>query len=424
MNVVGSRQAWRHAGIYVGAAILSGLIPFFLMPILTRLLGPTEFGIVGTFSALVSIVSILVGLSTHGLISIKYFRDGPDSISRYVGASLLVLIASSLLVGLCLVASAATMERLSGVARGWQWTILVASVGQFVVAIALAVWQVEKRVWRFGVMQVASTALNMVGTIGLVVVLGYGWEGRALSQAAAAAMVGAVALILLVRAGSVSLGIRASHVRESLRFGLPLVPHAIAGIALVSADRFIITDQRGSGEAGLYFAAFQIASVFTLFSAGVNQAFMPWLFERLAANEDAGARVRVVKVTLALFALLAAGGVVVSIGAPWIIYLLAGEGYQSAVPYLRLLAPAAAINGMYYFVTNYIFFANRTELLSLITGFTAIVQVGATVVLVGRLGALGAAMAALGSAIIYFSLTLAVAQLCVPMPWIRAYRAA
>lgn len=51
-----SRKLFGNAAIYLGANILNAGIPFLLLPILTRVLTPADYGIVAMFSVVVSIL--------------------------------------------------------------------------------------------------------------------------------------------------------------------------------------------------------------------------------------------------------------------------------------------------------------------------------------------------------------------------------
>jgi len=44
----------KDAGIYTGFAVSDRLLPFILLPIITRYLGPVEYGIYATFQALIA----------------------------------------------------------------------------------------------------------------------------------------------------------------------------------------------------------------------------------------------------------------------------------------------------------------------------------------------------------------------------------
>lgn len=409
----------KSSGIYIGAALLNALFPFLLMPLLTRALPPDQYGVVGTFAALVNLGSVLVGLSTHGLISAKFFGSKPADFARCVTACLVIaaITASVLLLGLPLVHGA--IARTSGVVSGWQWTIVAASTGQFMIAVALAVCQIRGQALRFGALQVANTALNMTLTLILVLGMDMGWQGRALAHAVVALSVGFVGLLMLRHSKSLAFTVRKSDLFEVLRFGLPLVPHAAAGVLMGSVDRLVLTGLVGPAASGQYFVAFQVASIVTLVSAALNQAWVPWLYKRLSLGNDQSKK-EIVSVTYIIFGGVILIGLAVAVMSPLLIKFLAGDSYSSSAKFVPILTVAATFNGMYFFVTNYIFYSRRTELLSICTTLVVVVQVAAAMFFVQRVGLWGAACVSAFSALVYFVAVFAIAQRLIPMPWLRA----
>jgi O-antigen/teichoic acid export membrane protein len=189
---------------------------------------------------------------------------------------------------------------------------------------------------------------------------------------------------------------------------------------MASVDRLALTGAVGPTAVGQYFAAFQIASVLSMGSAALNQAWVPWLYERLARPEPE-ARVEVVRTTALIYGLLLLGALVLCLAAGPVVRTVAGPRFVAAMELLPLLAPAAALGGMYYFATGFLFYAGRTGLLSAITVGCAVLQVALTLSLVGRYAAHGVAVATLLTAFVYWLATAVAAGRTVPMPWLDAW---
>ena len=406
-----------NSAVYVAAAALNATIPFLLLPLLTRWLGPAEFGLVGVFLALVNVATVLVGLSAHGLLSVTYFRHGVEQIPALVGACMRLLCITALPLVAAFVLFARPLQHVTGITVTWGWTIVVTAAAQFVVGIGLAVWQAREQAKRCAAVQVGYSASAAMLTVLLVGAAGWRWEGRVGAQVVAATAFALLTFALLRRDHLLRWReTGGAPLRAALRFGLPLVPHSLAAVVMISADRLALSGLGGPEAVGHYFAAFQIAAVLTVAAAAVNQAWVPWLYRRLASPTPQALR-DVVRATYRLYGALLAAATVLSLAAPWLIYRIAGPGFDPAVNVLRWLAPAAALSGMYYFVTGYLFYAGRTGVLSAITVSCAGLQVGLILALVPHFGAEGAAAATLVSAFAYWLAIWWAASLAVPMPW-------
>ena len=412
----GWRKLSGHAAIYVGSAGLNAIFPFLLIPLLTRWLGAADFGTVAAFLAALNLAVVLTGLSAHGLISVAYFREGTATLPSQTGAAVGVLSGMTLFACLLVMAVPESIAMRSGLPKPWLFVVLACSFGQFLLTIALAVFQTRRQPYRFAAVQLGYGAGVALLTVALIGGLGMDWRGRAAAQAAAALILGLVTLIALTRASALTWRIKSWPIGATLAFGLPLLPHALGAAVLANVDRFVLNDKVGAVALGHYFLAVQISSVFLVLATAVSQAWQPWLFERLASG-TLGARRQVVRATYAACALFVGGATALVVLAPVFVPLIAGPGFEPTVQYVRILAPAAACQGLYIFFTAFIFYERRTSLQSAITVAAAIVQTTLTLTMASTAGAIGVAYATLVSSALYWGLTWLGAQWVHPMPW-------
>ena len=78
----------RAGAVYGLANALSAGVPFLLLPILTRALAPSEYGVVVNFFLVVSLSTSLAGLNVHSAVSVKWFDRANLDFPRFVGSAL------------------------------------------------------------------------------------------------------------------------------------------------------------------------------------------------------------------------------------------------------------------------------------------------------------------------------------------------
>lgn len=411
----------RSVGLYLAAAACNALIPFFTLPALARWLGPAEFGRAGAFLALVNVAVVLVGLSTHGQISVIYFRDGAGRLGEAVAAAVRVMLLTSVPFAIGLAGLAHWRPDLIGVPAAWGVAVVVAAAAQFIVAVGMAVAQAREMAARYAMLQIGLSFSWSAIALGLAGGFDMGWQSRAIGQVLGAVLMAGVTLVWFNRLGIGWRGpVDRTVLTAALRFGISLAPHSIAAALMASVDRLILKARLGAEATGYYFAAFQIAAVITVAAAAVNQAWVPWLY-RVLAGSSPGERQRAVRLTYLLFLAGIAGTLLLIWLAPTLVAVMAGPAYAPAVPLLRLLAPAAMFSGMYFFVTNYLFYTERTAWLSAATVGVAGFALALIVGLVDRQGVRGAALAVLVAQAGYFLLVWRLAQAACPMPWFRPF---
>lgn len=73
--------------VYLVANILNAIIPFALLPVLTRYLSPEEYGQVAMFQTLLGALMAFIGLSMQGAAGRKFYDGslGKDDLAEYIG---------------------------------------------------------------------------------------------------------------------------------------------------------------------------------------------------------------------------------------------------------------------------------------------------------------------------------------------------
>ncbi len=407
------------SAIYLFSNILNAAIPFALLPVLTRYLSPTEYGEVAMFQTLLGALGAFVGLSVAGAAGRKYY-DGQlaaHELKHFIAACLHILLASTLLVFAFVFLLREQLSAVLGLKTQWiLWAVFV-SAALVVVQLRLGQWQVRKEARRFGALQISQSALNMLLSLLLVVVFLYGADGRITAQIYTTGTFAVLALVFLNRDGLLSFRVWSlPRIQEALKFGVPLIPHIAASFLLVSFDRVVISAEIGLADAGVYMVAVQLAGALGIFFDAINKAYVPWLFERLKRDKPEE-KIAIVRYTYWWFGAILVGASLAFLIGPWLVTFVAGQAYARAGDVIGWLILGHAFGGMYFMVTNYVFYSKRTGLLSLATITSGLINVALLVVLVRLLGLKGAAIAFSISMGIRFLLTWWVAQRRHPMPW-------
>jgi len=242
------------------------------------------------------------------------------------------------------------------------------------------------------------------------------WQGRIESEILTTAFFAFTGYFLLYKNGWLKFSLDRSHMRYALKFGLPLIPHALGGMLMIQTDRIFITKMVSVADTGIYTVGFQIAMVIELFASSFNRAYVPWLYERLGKN-DLRVKNTIVKFTYIYFVSIILFAILVSLFAPWFLSFFVGEKFASAYKYTAWIAFGFAFSGMYYMVTNYIFYVGKNHLLAGITFVTALVNILLNYVLIKWNGAVGAAQASTIAFFMSFVLTWVLSANVYKMPW-------
>ncbi|WP_394186939.1 lipopolysaccharide biosynthesis protein [Metabacillus halosaccharovorans] len=404
------------SAVYTLTNIINAAIPFLMMPILTRELTPVDYGIVSMFQVLVGIVAPFTGLSVNGAINRKYYDRDKIDFPKYVANSIILLLSSTLIVGILFILFSKGISDISAFPKGWLWAVLVVSFCQFIISIVLVHWQVQVKPLFFGIFQISNTLLNVGLSLWFVLGLNFNWQGRIQGQVVTAILFAIVGFIILNKNGWIKWGLNKEYMKNGLQFGLPLIPHTLGAFIITMSDRLFLTNMVGVAETGLYTVGYQFGNIIGLVQDAFNKAWVPWLFGKLKVGEEETKK-QIVKITYIYFVVILTGALLLSVLAPWFLSFFVGEEFRDASKYVFWVALGYAFNGMYKLVGNYIFYAEKTKYLAWITFLTAILNIIFTYVMIKINGPIGAAQATALAFFISFILTWILSSRIYKMPW-------
>ncbi len=390
------------------------------MPVLTRYMSPSDYGIVAMFAVLLAFVSPFTGLSVHGAITRQYYEKENVELPVYITNCLLILICSAGLVFIVFFLFAEAISKISSFPERWLWIVIVVSIAQFITLINLSLWQAQLKSRTYGSYQVAQTILNVGLSVWFVVGLGMAWQGRIQAQLITMLAFGCLGLFLLCKGGWIKFAFSKAYVNNALKFGVPLIPHALGGVMMTMTDRFFITNMVGLSATGLYSVGYQIGMIIGIIENSFNQAYVPWLFERLKKESEV-IKIKIVKITYVYFALIIILALGLSWIAPWFLSFFVGEKFSGASVYVFWIALGYAFSGMYKMVVNYIFYVQKTYILAWVTFICAALNVPFNYAFIKLSGPVGAAQAAALTFFLSFLLTWILSSRIYKMRWLLSW---
>ena len=405
----------KNASIYTGANILSALVPFFCMPVLTRYLEPADYGIVAIMGSIISFVTPFVGVNIHGAIAAMYYHDDID-FNDFVKSCMSILVTSSVLVSFLLVIFSSYIEKYTLFPGDWLWSIIVICIGQFIFTVQLTILQIKQQAKHYGTLQLLNVVLNTGLSVFLVVVFSMNWQGRVIAQVLTVCLLLIINIVFLHKNNLLGLSRNKQYIRRALAFGIPLIPHAISGCLLTMVDRFYVANFIDIDTAGLFVLGAQIGSGMDLLTSSFNKAYVPWLYGKLK-DITFETKQRIVRYTYIYFVVILVIAGLYSLIMPNLLGIFVGEKFYTAGNYVWAFAFAGALNGMYYMVVNYIFFMGDTKNLATITFGVSCLHVLISYNFVLIIGVIGACYGTLLSHVFLFIAVWNLSARTYKMPW-------
>ena len=409
--------------VYTIANFLNKGIVFLLLPVLTAYLTPTEQGNLALFLTTLGLVTPLVLLQITAAINVEYFRKdyGAENYGSYSFTGLCLSGGAFLLLALAFQLFRTPLLGLLEFDPFYLLLIPFIALCTVCVEVLKVNYIIRGKAVAFGGFLLFLTLLDIGLSLYFITARGMGIEGRVYGILTGKVIFALIALVLLYRKELINFKWAGTYARDLLRFGIPLLPHAIGGIVLHSSDQFFIAELVGKDALGIYSIAYQIGAVIMLVDISFNQAFTPYVLNVLKSGNE-GAKLKVVKASYGyatgLFICL---GVLVLI-SPYLYGYFINERYASGIVYVPYIAMGYVFLGLYKMFVNYLFFLKETKIIGMITLSSALLNVLLNYLVVPEYGAMGAALTTLFTFAVFFLLTAGFATRKMPMPWLKALK--
>jgi O-antigen/teichoic acid export membrane protein len=383
-----TRHLFGRGSLYTIALATQLSAAILVLPLITRLLSPVEFGTAATSIVVIQLGVVVAAAGIPAAITRFFFTAGGAQEAR---ALILGTAVTALVIAVIAELTGPVWSNVfSELTYGTPLRIAVWTMVPFAVVQACqALLRAQDRPAAFVV--VAGTAALGGQLTGLVAV--WQFTGGAAGYLGGIGAGYAVAAVLgMTFTAPSGRGLRdLSLLKRAFVYGLPTVTHSLALYVLNAGDRVVVERLLGLREVGRYHIAYLIGSLGILLLGALNNAWAPIIYG--APSEH---RWRVLRETTG--AVYRSGAVVaggLAIAAPIALRLFAPPGYDplalsqvvavtalSVLPYIGYLSAA-----------HILFHEGKTGVFAWITPVVAGVNVGLNFALVPHLGLIGASLA-------------------------------
>ena len=409
------RRLGRHSVIYGAGGLVSRILATILLPLYLHFLPPSAYGQVEIITAATAVLAILLQLGISSAF-FRFYFDAKENASKLtvirtsfwftMGAATLGLV-----VGL---AFAPQISHLLGLGDA-PWLVRAGAVGlwaQTNYQQLTALFRVEERSTAYALASITNVLVTVAAMVLFVAVFHWGAIGLVVGNFTGTLVV--YLALVLYRTEQLGLEFDRDLFRRMQKFGMPLVPAALALWVINFVDREFVVWYRGLGEAGIYSAALKIASVITFVMIAFRTAWPAFAY---SIEDDREAKRAYAFVLTYLLAIASWGALALGALAPWWTKLLTAPKYQSAEQGVALLAFAAVIYAGYTVLAIGSGRARRTQLNWVVTGVGAVANIALNFWLIPAYGWVGAAISTLAAYVVLFAGMTLYAQNVYPVPY-------
>lgn len=382
---------------YMVCNLLQKCIGVITIPILTRLLTTSEYGLYSVFLAWLQLFEIPVTLRLSWGSYIVGLTKFSDDRERYTSSLLSLSFVITTIFLILYLLFYELVNNITGLP--FETTLLIFAILYTMPAISF--WSgLQKVCLRYKQMVFVTIFISLfVPIIGICFIINDTFSDKYQGMIYSRFVVqGVIALILAFSFYKASCTIyNKKYWKHALSINLPLVPYYYSLVLLAASSKIMIQNMIGNAEAGIYSVAYSAAMVMTLMNSSLNSAIQPWLFKKLKDNNYDGIS-KILSMSILVVAVI---NLLLIAFAPEAVAIFAPPQYYEAIWIIPPIAASVVIMFIYQHFVNIEFYFEETKKIAAASIGAAVVNIGLNYLLLPIFGYLIAGYVVLASYLIF-----------------------
>jgi O-antigen/teichoic acid export membrane protein len=410
-----NNKAILNSASYLFINSVVALVSIVLIPILTRILTVSEYGVVGIFQSIMAITTVLVGLGGHESARVRYFKSDKREYVQIISTVIFILLLSTFVTIFFVFVFSSNLIEFLAVDMTILMLAVVGAVGQFIVNLRLSMLQISNEVFKYGVLQISVSTAGAITSVLFVWYMMQGADGRIYGVVGPLVVIAVLLLVTMYIKGEISKeSITKNAFKIIVDYSLPLIPHALIAIFAVSFARIALNIHHGEESVGLYFVAWQLATPILIIVGSINLAFKTWSYEKMSLGEHRQVISASYFSMVIIIIISLVYGVVLYVAYPYIV----GENFVGSRNLAMIMVVGMMLSGLYLVVVKGMLYSEKTKILSLYTSIIGIMFAISTYFVAEWYSLLSVAAAYVVYQFAMFVGTWYLSSLYYPQPWL------
>jgi O-antigen/teichoic acid export membrane protein len=405
-NNMSGKKLSKNIIIYGLSNGLKSLVPFVMLPILTFYISAEGVGLLSLIETSILFVSPFILLNLEAGVGVEFFKTDRKNLAQFISNGILLSLVAFGIVSVIFLGANQWLENHLEIPKQMILLLPIFVLLRLVPSLVLVLFQAQQKAFSYLIFSLFQTVIDFSLSAIFIIILKHGYLGRLEGTYIAFFMATIIGLVVIYRMGYFHFSISKKQIQNILKFGIPLIPHAIGGTIIAMSDRYFISYFEGNAEVGYYTIAYQVGALLLLFSRSVNQAWSPMLYDLLGKKNYS----QIDRFTSILFVTFIGFGLIVYLTSPLIFGHLVDQSFISAQTYFPLLLLGFLFQSLYFLFTNFLFYSKRTDILAVLTFSGALLNLVLNYILIKKMGVIGVAYSTAITWFLFFTATFIIAK--------------
>lgn len=411
------QRFFKDSAVYTIGNILTRGMAIFMLPIYTRLLSPSDYGVIDMISIIGSLINVTIALEINQGFG-RYYSETVSAKEQdeYSSTSLwFVLFAYSTF----LIFSMLFSNWLNDKIIGSNYSIAIFQIALFSIW-GNGIFLFLQNQLRWYMLSKEYTIVGVVYTfvsysITIVLMLVYKLGATAVFWGLFLGNVTAAILSWYYAKGKFKLVFVWEKLQIMLNYSIPLIPASVGTIALLYIDRIAIKNLMSLSDVGIFGIAFRFSAIVSLVLSGFQTAMAPLIYQNYKNVEAPVEIARIFKYfLLSVLSFITA----LSFFSKEVLIVFTTPAYYGAAQIIPIISFATLFLAMNIFTPG-LSLAKKTKIIAVINIFAGVLNTVLNYSLIPHFGIIGASISTLLSSIVTFIIYMKYSQkyFHVPYEW-------
>ena len=348
------------------ASLLPTAVGFLMLPVYTRYLTPTEYGLIALVLSLQSFLPLIMTLQVQNSIMRFYFDYNHDDSELRIFISTILFVTALLSSSI----TALLIYNLSDIVSFvfpktiiYEEIFLLGVISSFIGVFSSVfknLIRVQQKAKLFMKVSLSLFVLSLIVNVLEVIVYERGAYG-VIEASLITVVLTSIVYCFLVKEFFI-FKVNLTLIWNPLKFSLPLIPHSLSGLIFLYSDRIILEKYVTLSAIGLYMLSDKIAMVFKMIVTEFNNAFSPY-FNQLSIVSKEKAVEETQRVSLVFIYIISIILSILSLFSVELVYLLFDSRYYNSWYIIPILSLAYVYQSQYMFIVSGVFYEKKTHII-------------------------------------------------------------
>lgn len=346
--------------IYSFSGILLKCFSFFLLPLYTAYLTTEDYGITSLCTSFITTSSFIVAFSLFSAVMRFYvdLKNDQKKLKRFYGTIVIFIFISALLFGILITIYKNIISKYIFPGIHYYPFILISLISLVFYCqqvVYTNILQSQQKAVKFSIINIVFFFITLVLNIFFIVILKKGAVGFLLAMMISYIIYTMYFMIDIIKNKQIIFCLDLKLLKEALKYSIPIIPHNLSTQLAVLVSKILIGDGVSIAGVGIYSIASQFGSIADTIQSYVDQAYGPWLYEKLHDEKD-NFQQEIRDISKILMSILGLFFLGISLFSQDYILLFMHSSYASSWYYISPIVLVFTIKTAYYFYVEILFY--------------------------------------------------------------------